>query len=112
MKWFLFFWAAPLALLGGWYGLSYYDMNFGTFILSRHAHDLVFAIYGKILGLDPKAVPPLIARALVLDSLFVFALMTFRRRAKILAWWKDRRTVETVKPQPALVRDDSLSRAP
>ena len=40
MKWFLILWAGPIALLGSWYGLSYYDMNFGIFMLTRDAHDL------------------------------------------------------------------------
>lgn len=69
MKWFLFLWAGPIALLGGWYGLSYYDMNFGVFMLTRDAHDLVFQIYGHILGIPPESIPPLVARAIVVDSL-------------------------------------------
>ena len=47
MKWFLILWAGPIALLGSWYGLSYYDMNFGIFMLTRDAHDLVFRSYGQ-----------------------------------------------------------------
>ena len=47
MKWFLILWACPVLLLTGWYGLSYYDMNFGIFMLTRQAHDLVFAVYGN-----------------------------------------------------------------
>jgi hypothetical protein len=29
MKVFLILWVTPIVLLGSWYGLSYYDMNFG-----------------------------------------------------------------------------------
>jgi hypothetical protein len=29
MKVFLLLWVTPMVLLGGWYGLSYYDINFG-----------------------------------------------------------------------------------
>lgn len=118
MKWFLILWAGPLAFLGGWYGLSYYDINFGTFILSRQAHDLIFTIYGRILGVDPQAVPLLIARALAIDSLFVFALMAFRRREQIIAWWKARRLARVPVRQPVrsrqsvLASDESLSSAP
>lgn len=91
MKWFLIFWATPLIFLGGWYTLSYYDMSFGYFMLSRRANDLIFQIYGNILGLPPETIPPLIARALGVDSLIVFALMAFRKRAKIIAWYRTKR---------------------
>lgn len=108
MKWFLFLWAMPIALLGGWYGLSYYDMSFGIFMLTRDAHDLVFQIYGHILGIPPEDLPPLVARAIVFDSFLVLALIAFRRRRKIAAWWRARR-----QPSPsALASDDSLSSAP
>lgn len=49
MKWFLIFWGGPVMLLTGWYGLSYYDMSFGVFMLTREAHELVFRVYGSIL---------------------------------------------------------------
>ncbi len=41
MKWLLIFWGGPVMLLTGWYGLSYYDMSFGVFMLTREAHELV-----------------------------------------------------------------------
>ena len=63
MKYVLIFWALPLVFLGGWYGLSYYDVNFGFLILSRQMHDLVFQIYGNILGLPPEDIPLLVLRA-------------------------------------------------
>ena len=108
MKWFLFLWAMPIGLLGGWYGLSYYDMSFGFFMLTRDAHDLVFQIYGHILGIPPEDLPPLVARAIVFDSFLVLALIAFRRRKRILAWWRARHH-----SAPAvLARDESLSSAP
>ena len=79
MKWFLILWAAPIAFLGSWYGLSYYDMSFGIFMLTRDAHDLVFRIYGHVLGMPPESIPPLVARAIVIDSLLVFAIIAFRQ---------------------------------
>jgi len=107
MKWFLFLWAMPIALLGGWYGLSYYDMSFGIFMLTRDAHDLVFQIYGHVLGIPPEDLPPLVARAIVFDSFLVLALIAFRRRRKIAAWWRARRQVSG-----GLASDESLSSAP
>jgi hypothetical protein len=114
MKWFLIFWAGPIAFLGAWYGLSYYDVNFGVFILSRQAHDLIFNVYGKILGMPPEAVPPLIARALATDSLFVFALLAFRKRAIIKAWWRQwrqrsRASQDQAKPVESALKDEGRS---
>ena len=83
MKWFLFLWATPILLLGSWYSLSYYDISFGFFMLSRAGHDLVFQVYGDILGLPPETIPPLVMRAIVVDSLVVFAFIAFRRRKAI-----------------------------
>ena len=68
MKWFLIFWATPLVFLGAWYGLSYNDVSFGFFMLTRETHDLVFKVYGSILGIAPERIPPLVARALVVDT--------------------------------------------
>ena len=99
MKWFLILWATPLILLGSWYTLSYHDISFGYFMLSRQANDLIFQIYGNILGLPPETIPPLIARALCVDSLIVFAVMAFRKRAKIIAWVRTRRQAR--KPESA-----------
>ncbi|OJU92351.1 MAG: hypothetical protein BGO06_22565 [Shinella sp. 65-6] len=107
MKWFLILWAGPIALLGSWYGLSYYDMNFGIFMLTRDAHDLVFRIYGHILGIPPENLPPLVLRAIVFDSFLVLGLIAFRRRRQIAAWWRARRQASA-----ALASDESLSSAP
>lgn len=112
MKWFLILWAAPIALLGSWYGLSYYDMSFGIFMLTRDAHDLVFRIYGHVLGIPPETIPPLVARAIVVDSLIVFAIIAFRRRKRIIAWWKSRRQRGSVKSVQDLPSAESLSSAP
>ena len=59
MKTLLLLWALPITILGAWYGLSYYDMSFGVFMLTRDAHDLVFQIYGNILGIPPEILPRL-----------------------------------------------------
>ncbi len=83
MKWFLILWACPVLLLGSWYFLSYYDMSFGFFMLTRQAHDLVFQIYGNVLGIPPETIPPLVARAIAVDSLLVFAIIGFRKRKQL-----------------------------
>jgi hypothetical protein len=108
MKWFLILWAGPVLLLGAWYGLSYYDMSFGFFMLTRQTHDLVFQIYGNILGIDPEALPPLVARAIAVDSLIVLAIVAFRKRRQIAAWWRAR----YASGEGVAARDESLSSAP
>ncbi|SCB56890.1 hypothetical protein GA0061105_101729 [Rhizobium aethiopicum] len=110
MKWFLIFWAGPIVFLGGWYWLSYYDMNFGIFMLTRQVHDLTFEIYGEALGIPPETIPPLVARAIAVDSLVVFAILGFRKRKSIAAWWK---APQALNSSPAdLASKESLSRAP
>jgi hypothetical protein len=110
MKWFLIFWAGPIVFLAGWYWLSFYDMSFGIFMLTRQAHDLTFQVYANILGIPAETIPPLVARAIVVDSLVVFAIMAFRRRRKIIAWWRARQASGS--SSAALPSKDSLSSAP
>jgi hypothetical protein len=85
-------------------------MSFGVFMFTRQMHDLVFQIYGKILGIAPETIPPLVARAIAFDSLLVFAILGFRKRAVILAWWKSRQASRSGKT--GLPRAESLSKAP
>jgi hypothetical protein len=73
---------ADRTLLGGWYGLSYYDMNFGFRILSRDLHDLVFTIYGDLLGIPPESIPPLVLKAIILDTFLVLGFIVIKRRRK------------------------------
>lgn len=110
MKWVVFFWALPLVILGSWYTLSYYDINFGYAILSRPMHDLVFQIYGNVLGIPPESIPPLVLKAIIVDSLLLVAIMCFRRRKAIQAWWRSRQSSNPA--DASLKMDDSLSSAP
>jgi hypothetical protein len=82
MKVFLLLWVTPMVLLGGWYGLSYYDINFGFRILSRDLHDLVFLIYGDLLGIAPESIPPLVLKAIILDTLLVLGFIAIKRRRR------------------------------
>ncbi|TPW27180.1 DUF6105 family protein [Pararhizobium mangrovi] len=111
MKWFLILWAGPIGFLGLWYGLSYYDLNFGMFFFSRQMHDLVFRIYGNILGIPPESIPPLVLKALALDTTVLMALVVLRRRKRVFAWWNARRIVAAQPAEPA-ESAESLSSAP
>lgn len=85
MKYLLIFWAMPLGFFWGWYFLSLNDMNFGLMFFSRDVHDLTFRIYGHILGIDPQALPPMVAKACIVDSLILFSIIAFRKRKAILS---------------------------
>ncbi|MDX8497045.1 DUF6105 family protein [Mesorhizobium sp. VK4C] len=85
------FWAAPLVLFWGWFFLSLNDMNFGYVMLSRQLHDLVFQLYGQMLGIDPAIIPGMVARACVFDSFLLAGLVAFRRRRQIAEWIRRRR---------------------
>lgn len=86
MKYIFAAWATPLVLFWGWYFLSLNDMNFGYVMLSRAMHDVVFGIYGDMLGIDPAIIPGLVARACVIDTLLIGAIWAFRRRRELMAW--------------------------
>lgn len=94
MRYVFLAWAAPLLLFWGWFFLSANDINFGSIYLSRGLHDLVFELYGNVLGLDPASIPWLVAKACVLDTLLILGIWAFRRRREIKAWWANRRTAE------------------
>ncbi|KQS63383.1 hypothetical protein ASG39_16000 [Rhizobium sp. Leaf371] len=111
MKWLLILWGGPVLFLTSWYTLSYNDINFGIFMLSREANDLVFQIYGNVLGIDPKSIPPLVARAMIFDSFIVFGLVALRKRKAILAWYRNRRAQSSAEAA-ARASDVSLSSAP
>ena len=110
MKWFLLFWGGPIFFLGSWYWLSYYDISFGIFMYSRQVHDLTFQVYGEILGLPPESIPPLVLRAIIIDSLVVFGLIGLRKRKIIMSWWRARQGSRSGAALRA--REDSLSSAP
>ena len=86
MRVFLALWFFPIVLLGAWYGLSSNDIHFGWRILTRETHDLVFHLYGQMLGMDPEVLPGLVMKAIAFDSLLVMAIAAFRWRKAIRAF--------------------------
>ena len=66
MKMFLYGWLLPIGAVWAWYLMSYNDISFGYAFLSRDAHDLVFAIYGHMLGMPAENIPPLFLKAFIL----------------------------------------------
>ena len=90
MRYILIFWALPMSILWGWYFMSYYDINFGLLFFSRLVHDFAFEFYGNILGIEPSTIPPLVARACIIDTGLIFAIYAFRKRKAIAAWWRER----------------------
>jgi hypothetical protein len=101
MRWILAAWGLPLAAFWGWYFLSAFNLHFGYVMLTRKVHDLVFQIYGETLGIDPAALPGLVAKACIIDTLFLFSLLAFRRRAQIVDWVKSLRDRESGEVSPS-----------
>ncbi|TKT76835.1 DUF6105 family protein [Aquamicrobium sp. LC103] len=91
MRYILIFWAVPMGLFWGWYYLSYHDINFGFLFLSRLVHDFAFETYGNLLGIEPSTIPPLVARACVIDTALIFGIFAFRRRREIMRWVSETR---------------------
>lgn len=87
MRWIFAAWALPMGIFWGWYFLSLNDMNFGYVMLTRQVHDLLFQLYGEVLGVEPATIPPLVAKACILDTLLILAIWAFRRRRQIAAWF-------------------------
>jgi Family of unknown function (DUF6105) len=85
MRYIVMLWALPLVLFWGWFGLSYYNMHFGYVALTRQFHDVIFELYGELLGLDPATIPWLLVRALVFDTFLLLGIWAFRRRREIAA---------------------------
>jgi hypothetical protein len=94
MRIILALWAAPLLAFWGWFGLSYYDVHFGYVLLTREAHELIFQLYGEILGIDPATIPSLVAKACVFDTFILLGIWAFRRRRQLRAWL-DRREIRS-----------------
>lgn len=109
MKYVFALWATPLVLFWGWYFVSFFDINFGYVMLSRRAHDLVFELYGQMLGIDPQTIPGLIAEACILDTAIVLAIWAFRRRKTLMprvkALWT--RLVHGRQPVEYALQDES-----
>lgn len=96
MRYILIFWAVPMGLFWGWYYLSFYDINLGTMFFSRLAHDFVFAVYAHYTGIEATALPGLVAKACVVDTILIFAILAFRRRKRIAEWWRTRRAASAL----------------
>lgn len=86
MRWIITLWALPMVVFWGWFFLSLNDMNFGFVMLTRQVHELVFELYGEMLGIDPATIPAMVAKACFFDSLLIVAIWAFRRRQQLLAW--------------------------
>ena len=71
MKYLFALWAAPLVLFWGWFFLSLNDINFGYVMLTRQVHDLVFQLYGDMLGIDPAIDPGMVAQACIFDTALI-----------------------------------------
>jgi len=90
MRWLLSLWFLPIGFLVLWLTLASNDWGFGMHFFSRDMYDTVFGVYAAVLGVPAESLPPLVVRALILDSLIVLALYAFRRRKPIIAFLRER----------------------
>jgi hypothetical protein len=90
MRWVFAAWVLPMGIFWGWYFLSLNDMNFGYVMLTRDVHDLLFQLYGQALGVEPATIPPLVAKACILDTALILGIWAFKRRQAIAAWFRTR----------------------
>ncbi len=109
MRYVILFWALPMSFFWGWYFMSLNDYSLGTQFLSNEMHQLVFSIYGHVLGVDPSEIPAMVAKACIFDTILIFGILAFRRRTQIRQWWQDRKAAKT-KAQDANL--PNLSNAP
>lgn len=100
MRYIIGFWAVPMGFFWGWYFLSLNDINMGTSFFSRQLHDLVFTIYGNILGMDPAVIPGRVAKACVFDTFLIFGIVAFRKRQAIIAWIKSLKADAQIADEP------------
>lgn len=109
MRWLLIAWFAPVTFLAAWLWLA--PLDFGYVLFSRQTYDQTFGLYAGVLGVPAETLPPLVVRALMLDSAIVLGLYALRRRRAIIAAlrrWNDARGQSS----KAVARLDSLSSAP
>jgi Family of unknown function (DUF6105) len=109
MRYVLLFWALPMGFIWGWYFMSVNDVNLGSIYLSKEFHQLVFEIYGQVLGIDPAIIPAMLARACIFDTFLIFGIIAFRRRQTIRSWWTDRKLAKANAQEDNLA---NLSNAP
>lgn len=93
MRYFLLLWVLPVGGLAAWLFMAANNYSFGMFFFSRGMFDLVFGTYADILGVDASTLPPLVYKALVVDTLIVAALFALKRRKDIISWWNSRQSV-------------------
>ncbi len=90
MKYIFWLWLVPMTLFWGWFGLSFYDINFGLLFFSRDIHDMVFGIYANILGVSYETIVSGFVKACIFDTFLIGGIVAFRKRKQIKAWWQER----------------------
>lgn len=73
------------------------DINFGIFFLTREFNDSYFGIYSKITGVEVDAIRASLPRILLIDTVFVFAVVYFKPFSRLRDWWKNYRGAQRQK---------------
>lgn len=109
MRYIFWFWFVPMGFLWSWYFLSLNDISLGMGFYSRETHDLVFLIYGHILDLEKDVIIRLLVKACIVDTGLIFAILAFRRRKQIGAWWQARQAERRGDSTPTTVTEPQFS---
>lgn len=107
MKYLFWLWLVPMSLFWGWFGLSYYDINFGLTMFSREIHNMVFGIYAHLLGVSYETIVSGFIKACIFDTFLIGGIIAFRKRKQIMAWWQARKEA-----QPASEEEVQVSAIP
>mmetsp|Transcript_3673 Transcript_3673/g.4878 ORF Transcript_3673/g.4878 Transcript_3673/m.4878 type:complete len:110 (+) Transcript_3673:116-445(+) len=75
------------------------DMSFGIYFLTREFNDMYFGIYSKITGVEVDAIRSSLPRILLVDTVFVFAVVYFKPFSRLRNWWKKYRAAKREKAE-------------
>ena len=70
------------------------DMSFGIYFLTREFNDMYFGIYSQITGVEVDAIRSSLPRILLIDTVFVFAVVYFKPFSRLRNWWKNYRATK------------------
>lgn len=91
MRYLILFWGIPVGFLALWHVMSMNDISFGIYFLSREFNDTYFGIYSQVTGVDVDTIRGSLPRILLIDTVFVFAVVYFKPFSRLKNWWKNYR---------------------
>lgn len=92
-------------------------------MLTREFNDVVFQIYGQILGVDADTIRASLVNILLIDSMIILAIFYFKPLARLKRYYQsyksaraeqqaDNKILEEQGQSEPILNDDNLSKAP